>query len=67
MANVVKKIFSDGYKLNPIDEVLMLENSLFLFSLNQHELSLKNLLMIEHTQLSLQDYYVYWVLKKTLS
>lgn len=44
--NIIKKIYSDGYKLTPISPELQLENSIFLYERGERELALRKLLAI---------------------
>jgi hypothetical protein len=61
--NIIKKIYSDGYKLTPISPELQLENALFLYERKDKELSLRNLLAIKLDRLSLDKIYRYQFMK----
>ena len=62
-ANVIKKIYGDGFKLTPVSSDLQLEYSIFLYERGEKELALKNLLMIKYQELAFDKYYRYNLIK----
>ena len=61
--NIVKKIYSDGYKLTPVSPELQLENAVFLYERRERELALRSLLAIRLERLSLDRVYRHDFLK----
>lgn len=65
--NIIKVIYSAGYKLNPVPAELQLENSIFLFQRGEQELALRKLLMVDPEELPLDKFYMLQFLKQTIS
>jgi hypothetical protein len=64
--NIIKKIYSDGYRLTPVSPELQLENATFLYERGDRELALRSLMAMRLERLSLDKFYRFQLLKEKI-